>query len=316
MPNVLYTEFVGIDVSKLKLDVYVSKSNKYFSVSNDESGIKSLLKQIKPSACQLVLIDLTGGYQAKAVKEFAINGYTVHRAEGRKVRQFIKSYGQKAKNDKIDAKMLTVYGAKMQETLRLHKHQDNQLQELVSRREDIKDMLQKERCRKERFTDIAAKRSLNKVIEVLEEQLKAIEKEIKDRLSKDEELKQKAKVIKSVKSVGDKTAMTLLAYMTELGKANRRQIAALAGLAPYANDSGQTSFKRRTSAGRPIVKRMLFMCALVAIKNNKDLKAFYERLISKGKMKMVAIVAVMRKLLVTINHLCKAFYIQRSFTLT
>jgi len=316
MPNVLYTEFVGIDVSKLKLDVYDTKNNKYFSVSNDKSGIKSLLKQIKPAACQLVLIDLTGGYEAQVTKAFALNGYNVHKAEGRKVRQFIRSFGQKAKNDKIDAKMLTVYGAKMQETLRLHQHQDNQLQELVSRREDIKAMLKQERCRKERFTDIAARRSLSKVIGVLQEQLEAIEQEIKERTNKDEELKEKAKVIKSVKSVGEKTTMTLLASMPELGKANRRQIAALAGLAPYANDSGQTSFKRRTTAGRPVVKQMLFMCAMVAIKNNKDLKAFYERLVSNGKMKMVAIVAVMRKLLIIINHRCKLFYAQRAVSLT
>jgi len=314
MPNALYTEFVGIDVSKLKLDVYDAKSNKYFAVSNDTNGIKSLLKQIKPNNSQLVLIDLTGNYEAKVVKEFATNGYNVHRAEGSKVRNFIKSYGQKAKNDKIDAKMLTVYGAKMQETLRLYQHQDNKLQELVSRREDLKAMLKQEHCRKERFYDPAAKRSLEKVITVLKEQLKAIEEEIKERIKKDEELKEKAKAIKSVKSVGEITAMTLLAAMPELGKANRRQIAALAGLAPYPNDSGQTSFKRRTCAGRPVVKQMLFMCALVAIKSNQELKAFYERLKANNKITMVAIVAVMRKLLVIINNRCKAFYVQRAVT--
>ena len=109
MPNVLYTDFVGIDVSKLKLDVYDSKSNKYFCVNNDKEGIKSLLKRIKPCESLLVLIDLTGNYEANVVKQFTISGYNVHRAEGRKVRSFIKSYGQKAKTDEIDAKMLTVW---------------------------------------------------------------------------------------------------------------------------------------------------------------------------------------------------------------
>ena len=202
----------------------------------------------------------------------------------------------------------------MQETLRLHKHQENKLQELISRREDIKDMLQKERCRKERFYDPAAKRSLTKIIDVLKEQLEAIEQEIKDRLAKDEELKEKAKVIQGVKAVGEKTTITLLAALPELGKANRRQIAALAGLAPYPNDSGQSSFRRRTTCGRPVVKRMLFMCALVAISKNKDLKDFYLKLTGNGKMKMVALVAVMRKLLIIINNRCKAFYAQRSFS--
>jgi transposase len=108
--------------------------------------------------------------------------------------------------------------------------------------------------------------------------------------------------------------MTLLAVMPELGKANRREITALAGLAPYANDSGKTSKRRRTSAGQPLVKRMLFMCAMVAIRNNKALKTFYEKLTKNSKLKMVAIVAVMRKLLVIINNCCKQFYLDNTYT--
>jgi transposase len=126
-------KFVGIDVSKLKLDVYDKKNNKYFCVRNDKEGIESLLKQIKPNAFQLVLIDLTGNYETNAVKAFAVKGYNVHKVQDRKVRQFIRSYGQQAKTDKIDAKMLTVYGAKMQESLRLRQQQDNKLQKLISR---------------------------------------------------------------------------------------------------------------------------------------------------------------------------------------
>jgi transposase len=316
MSDLLYTEFVGIDVSKFKLDVFVKKSNEYFSVTNDKAGIKSLLKRIKPSASQLILIDLTGGYEALATKEFAVNGYNVHRAEGRKVKQFTKSFGQKAKNDKIDAKMLTIYGAKMQETLKLYEHTDNKLQELVSCREDIKEMLQQAKCRKEHFNDPVAKRAVNKLIKSLQEQLEVIEQEIKERINKDEELKEKASAIKNVNSVGDITTMALIAVMPEIGKANRRQIAALAGLAPFAKDSGQSSFKRKTYGGRPLVKRMLFMCALGAIRRNKELKAFYEKLISNGKVKMIAIVAVMRKLLIMINNSCKAFYAKRASTLS
>ena len=126
------------------------------------------------------------------------------------------------------------------------------------------------------------------------------------------ELKNKAKLISSVKSVGKKTTMTLLAALPELGPINRRQIAALAGLAPFANDS-VSSFKRRTTShGRPLVKRSLFMCALVAIRHILALKAFYHHLVNRGKVKMVAIVALMRKLLIIINNRSKAFYIQSS----
>lgn len=108
MPKVLYTEFVGIDVSKNKLDVYETKNNQHYTVANDKEGIGSLFSKIKRNQQQLVLIDLTGGYEAEAVKGLTAHGYKVHRAQGRKVKQFISSYGQKAKTDKIDAKMLTI----------------------------------------------------------------------------------------------------------------------------------------------------------------------------------------------------------------
>jgi len=313
MPN-LYANFIGIDVSKNKLDVYFTKNKKSFCVSNDKQGIKSLLQNFTPSKDLLVLIDLTGGYEACAVDAFFKAGFNVHRAQGRKVKNFVRSYGQSAKTDKIDALMLTVYGAKMQETLRLHQPHDRILSQLVSRREDLKDMLLKEKNRKEHFNNKITKRSLDNTISYLQKEIKSIEQEINNLIDQNKELKDKAKVINSVKSVGDKTTMTLLAALPELGHANRRQIAALAGLAPYANDSGSSSKKRKTSVGRPVVKRMLFMCAIVAIVNDPHLKAFYEKLRSKGKMKMVAIVAVMRKLLIIINNACKHFYLQRTFT--
>jgi transposase len=317
MPKGLYTEFVGIDVSKDKLDIYETKNKRYMSVENNKEGIGRMCKDIESNEKQLVLIDLTGGYEQEVVNEMIKEGYKVHRAEGRKVREFTRSFGQKAKTDKIDAKMLTVYGASMcmQKDLKLYE-QDNgeQLKELVSRREDLKEMLQKERNRQGHFLDRVAKHSIKTIIKALEEQLKSIEEEIKDRMNKDEELKDKAKAIQRVKSVGEKTAMTLLAVMPELGKANRREIAALAGLAPYANESGKTNKKRKTSVGRPLVKRMLFMCALVAIRNNPSMKSFYEKLTKNGKLKMVAIVAVMRKLLVIINNSCKQFYLENSYS--
>lgn len=313
MPNSIYSHFVGIDVSKSNLDVFVSMTNSFFSFPNDPSGFNLLLKSISPSNDTLVLVDLTGGYENLLVNYLFSNGFNVHRAQGRKVRLFISSYGQNAKSDKIDAKMLTIYGQKMQESLRLHQPSNNQLQELISRHQDIKDMLQKENNRKEHFNDKSAKRSIDYIIKALQKQLDSIEQEINKRINNSQELKQKAKAISSVKSVGQKTTMTLLAALPELGLINRRQIAALAGLAPFANDSGSCSKRRSTSHGRPLVKRSLFMCALVAIKHNLALKAFYQHLLNHGKVKMIAIVAVMRKLLIIINNRCKAFYAQRSF---
>ena len=313
MPS-LYANFIGIDVSKDKLDVYETNSNNTYCIENNKQAVKSLLKRFKPCEDLLVLIDLTGGYETIVTNAFFKAGFNIHKAQGRKVRQFISAYGQKAKTDKIDAKMLTIYGAKMQETLRLYQPQDETLKELVSRRQDLKDMLQKENNRKERFNNKNAKKSLNSTIQFLKDQIQTIEEEIKNHINKNKELKEKAQAINSVKSVGEKTTLTLMSALPELGRANRREIAALAGLAPYANDSGTLNKKRRTRHGRAIVKKMLFMCAVNAIQRNKNLKSFYEKLTFSGKPKMVAIVAVMRKLLIIINNVCKQFYVQRSFS--
>jgi transposase len=315
MPKTLYADFVGIDVSKNKLDVYETKSKKTFCVSNDKEGIKRLLSYIKPCVSLLVLIDLTGGYEMEVVKAFVSKGFNVHRLQGRKFKDFRKSYGQYAKTDKIDAKMFTVYGAKMQETLRLYQLQDTQLQKLVNRRQDILAMLLEENNRKAQYSsDKKMLMSIEPIISVLKNQLEAIEQQIKEYIDKDEELKEKAKVIDSVKSVGEKTTLTLLALFPELGKINRRQAAALAGLAPYSNDSGTISGRRKTGIGRPLVKRTLFMCVMSAIKHDLALKTFYNKLIKKGKVKMVAIVAVMRKLLIIINNRCKEFYFRRAIS--
>lgn len=303
-----YTQFIGVDVGKLKLDVYDSNSCKYYSTENSKAGIKSLIKKFKAREELLVLIDITGGYETQVTESFLESGFNVHKAQGRKVRQFISAYGQRAKTDKIDAQMLTIYGDKMQETLRLYAGEDGELKELHSRWEELKEMVQKEKNRSEHFRNKKTRQSVEKTIEFLEKQLKKVERDIKKHIESEAELKEKGEVIKSVEGVGEKTTITLLTAMPELGKVNRQEIAALAGLAPYANDSGGTSKRRRTRNGRMVVKRMLFMCALGAVRRSRKLKEFYERLIGKGKAKMVALVAVMRKLLIIINNACKEYY--------
>jgi transposase len=312
MPKSLYADFVGVDVSKNKLDVYETKNKKTFCVSNDEEGIKKLFSHIKASSSLLVLIDLTGGYETLAVKMFLSKGFNVHRLQGRKFNDFRKSCGQYAKTDKIDAKMFTIYGTKMQETLRLYQQENTNLKALLSRRQDILFMIQQEKNRKEHLTDKYIAQSIDAVIDTLAKQLTIIEQKIKENIDKDPELKEKAEIIDSVKSIGEKTTLTLITLFPELGKINRRQAASLAGLAPYAKDSGSIHNKRKTGIGRPLVKSALFMCVMTAIKYNTQLKNFYNRLINNGKPKKVAMVAVMRKLLIIINIRCKEFYFKRA----
>lgn len=310
MPKI-YSQFVGIDVSKDKVDVYQTKNKKHSIFLNNETGIKEFLKEIKPESNTLVLIDLTGGYEKLFANALVSYGFDVHRAQGRRVKSFSKGIGQEAKTDKIDAQILTEYGRTAQAKLRLYKEETNYLKELNSRREDIVEMLNQEKIRKEHFSHKMSLKTFEENIANFEKQIDDLDKEIKNQINNDKELKEKAKVILSTKSIGHVTTGVLLANLSELGHANRREIAALVGVAPYANDSGKTLKKRKTGVGRSNVKRALYMCTMNAIQKNNEMKAFYDKLCAKGKLKMVAIVAVMRKLLIIVNNKCKEFYAKR-----
>lgn len=309
-----FKTFVGIDVSKEKLDIYYSWNGKNEQIKNNKSAIRSFIKYFKQEKEKLlVVIDLTGGYEATAVRHFCKAGFNVHRAEGRKVKNFIRAYGQNAKTDKIDAFMLTEYAKTFQNRLKLYKYNEKEEQErnlanIIRRLFDIEEILQKEKNRFKAPDNQAIKKSIEKMIKILNKQKETLEQQIQQEIDKDEQIKAKQQVIMAQKGIGQKTSMILLALLPELGRLNRREIAALSGTAPYSNDSGTIHARRKTRTGRKQVKRTLFICALVAIKYDKKIKAFYEKLISKAKAKMVAIIACMRKLITLLNARCKAFY--------
>ena len=309
-----FKTFVGIDVSKEKLDIYYSWNGKNEQIKNNKSAIRSFIKYFKQEKEKLlVVIDLTGGYEATAVRHFCKAGFNVHRAEGRKVKNFIRAYGQNAKTDKIDAFMLTEYAKTFQNRLKLYKYNEKEEQErnlanIIRRLFDIEEILQKEKNRFKDPDNQAIKKSIEKMIKILNKQKETLEQQIQQEIDKDEQIKAKQQVIMAQKGIGQKTSMILLALLPELGRLNRREIAALSGTAPYSNDSGTIHARRKTRTGRKQVKRTLFICALVAIKYDKKIKAFYEKLISKAKAKMVAIIACMRKLITLLNARCKAFY--------
>ncbi len=303
-----FKSFIGIDVSKAKLDIFFAKDKKHMEIENGKTAIKKLIESLEINNETLVIIDLTGGYEAIAVEAFFNASFPVHRAEGRRVKAFIRSFGQLAKTDKIDAQMLALYGEKMQENLGLYtpnQEEETKIKALVMRLADLKDTLQKEKNRYKAPNNKFVKKSISKHIKWLEKDLLLIEKEVDDEIENNQLLSAKRDVITSEKGVGNKTAAVLIALLPELGKVNRRQIAAIAGVAPYAKDSGTLSGHRFVKGGRKDIKKALFICTLVAIKHNKRLKAFYEKLIAKGKKKMVAITAVMRKLIVILNAKCK-----------
>jgi transposase len=305
----IYKEFMGIDVSSEKLDTYNSMTGEHLQLANSAEAIEAFVSKVAYSEELLVVIDLTGGYEDLCVQAFYNAGFNVHRAEGRRVKSFLRAFNQKAKTDKIDAMGLAKYGELMQESLLLYEPVQNSIKQQAERLHDLKAMLQME---KNRYKAPAQKakmlKDIQQHIEFLERNILELEAEIRQIIAEDEDMSKKAEAITSFKGVGDKTVMTLLAFLPELGALNRRQVAAIAGLAPFANDSGKMNGYRTTKGrGRPQLKKALFICALTAVRHDQKMKEFYTKLLAAGKKKMVALVAVMRKMLIAINARVKFF---------
>lgn len=298
-----FNHFLGIDVSKKKMDVFNSQTGEITEVLNTKKNIKNFIKKLQYQEDLLVVIDLTGGYEQVCVDIFYEAGFNIHRAEGRRVKAFQKCYGQFAKTDKIDAKSLALYGEKMQEKLFLYSPKNDQINEHLERISDMAEMLQQEKNRLQApKTSPRFQENLEAHINFLEAQIKILEEEVRNIVANDTELKRRFDILIEFKGVGEKIAFILLGLLPELGFMNRRQITALAGVAPYPKDSGTLSGYRFVRYGRPKIKKALFMAALVGIRFNGRIKEFYEHLINdNNKKKMVAITACMRKILIILN---------------
>lgn len=294
--------FIGIDVSKYKLDIFNSKTGEFIEIDNTKAAIRKYIRALELSEDLYVIIDLTGGYEALCVNEFYVKGYNIIRAEGRKVKAFARALGISAKTDKIDANILAQYGEKCFNTLRLYQPYNNQIKKLVMRLSDIKQLLQQEKNRLKAPDNMQiVTRSIKQLINIYEKEIAKLENEIEIIIENDEELRKKYKLLLEQKGIGKKVAYILLGLLPELGYLNRREIAALAGVAPFARDSGTINGYRRTGTGRVDVKKALFIAALVAIKYDEKMNLFYTNLTSRGKKKMVAVTATMRKIIITLN---------------
>lgn len=294
--------FIGIDVSKYKLDIFNSKTGEFIEIDNTKAATRKYIRALELSEDLYIIIDLTGGYEALCVNEFYVKGYNIIRAEGRKVKAFARALGISAKTDKIDANILAQYGEKCFNTLRLYQPYNNQIKKLVMRLSDIKQLLQQEKNRLKAPDNMQiVTRSIKQLINIYEKEIAKLENEIEIIIENDEELRKKYKLLLEQKGIGKKVAYILLGLLPELGYLNRREIAALAGVAPFARDSGTINGYRRTGTGRIDVKKALFIAALVAIKYDEKMNLFYTNLTSRGKKKMVAVTATMRKIIITLN---------------
>ena len=301
-----YNTFIGIDVSKDTLEIFNSSTGEATSLENAKAAISKYIKGLAFSKETLVIIDLTGGYEALCAASFSLKGFDVIRAEGVKVKGFAKAIGQKAKTDVIDARLLAEYGEKCHDKLRLYEPFPNTIKPLVIRLAEIKDIHQQE---KNRFQapnmPVLIKKGVERVLKTLEREILLLEKEILRAIKADTVLFSRYRLLKAQQGVGDKTAFVLLGLLPELGHVNRRAIAALAGVAPYAKDSGTLNGYRFTRTGRKDVKKALFIIALSVVRYDAKWKKVYEDFQLRGKKKMVALTAVMRRILITLTANCK-----------
>jgi transposase len=298
---------IGIDVSKAKLDVHVLAEKRYIQFENSDFGIAELIKlclKIKPD---LIVMEATGGYESRAAGMLGAEGLPVAVVNPRRIRDFARAIGRTAKTDKIDAESIALYAANCQ-PMAQERIDDNsrKLKALTARRQQLLDMRTAENNRIEHAVDKEISRSLETVLRTIDREIAKVDKKIQDHIDNMPELKQRAEKLRSVPGIGDTTAAMLVSELPELGTFNRRQIASLVGVAPMNRDSGTFRGKRMTGGGRRNVRNRLFMPTLVAIRHNPVLKKHYRRLVDEeGKVKMVAVIAAMRKLLCIMNAMLK-----------
>ncbi len=301
-----YKLHFGIDVSKDRLDIHCLEENKFWQIENKTATIKQFLKEnTKQLQSAFIVIDMAGGYEKTACDLFITHSFSVHRAHPYRVKSYIRACGQLSKTDAIDAKMLAQYGKERKDKLTLYQsHSKHQLElkALVERRFDLIKMQTAEKNRLQAPTaNSVIIKTCKAVIKVLQSQIKMLETKIDELIKSDEKTSLKAKVLETITGIGPQTIRSLIAIMPELGNMNAKQAASLAGLAPRANESGSRKGYRFIKGGRPLIRRIMFMAALVASRYDEKLSVHYQKMIKNGKKPIVAIIAIARKIIVIAN---------------
>jgi transposase len=299
--------FVGIDVSKARLDGAARPSGLTFQQANDPEGIAAVLGLLRPLHPALIVLEATGGYELPLAAALAAAGLPVAVVNPRQVRDFAKATGRLAKNDKIDAAVLAHFAEAIRPQPRpLPGAQVRALDALLSRRRQLLEMLTMEQNRLGSCADAVVRADLRAHLAWLSERLGGVEKELKAAVQASPAWHAKEDLLRSIKGIGPVASRTLLAALPELGTLSNRRAAALAGLAPYDDDSGQRRGQRHVRGGRAEVRAVLYMAALSAVRYNPALRAFRDRLARRGKKAKVILTAVARKLVVLANALLRS----------
>ena len=298
--------FAGIDVSKDRLDVHLRPSGEAFAVPRDGEGVAILAARLRAHPIQLVVLEATGGFEAMVADGLTAAGFPLAVVNPRQIRDFARAVGRLAKSDPLDAAVIAHFAEAVRPEPRpLPDQATRDLDELVARRRQIVEMMTAERNRRRQATQAKTIRSIEQVLAILKAQLDDIESEIDGAIRSSPTWRTKQDLLTSVPSIGKTIARTLIAELPELGHLDRRQLAALAGLAPFNRDSGAWRGRRSIYGGRAHVRTVLFMAVLVAIRRNLPLAQTYRRLVDAGKPPKVAIVACMRKLLGILNAILR-----------
>jgi transposase len=297
------TTYVGVDVSKDWLDV--AGPERVWRFPNSEDGISLILDKLVQFQPVTVVVEATGGIETPLVGALLAAGIPSVVINPRQVRDFARATGQLAKTDAIDARVLARFGEAVKPDVRPAPDEQTQaLAAMVARRRQLIEMLTAEKNRL-RVAQASVRPSIREHIVWLEERLSGIDRDLKAAVQGSPAWREKEELFRSVPGIGPVLSMTLLAQLPELGRLNRKEIAALVGVAPLNNDSGRFRGRRTVWGGRSEVRGALFMAALVASRFNPAIRDFYQRLLSKGKPKKVALTACMRKLLVTLNAIAR-----------
>jgi transposase len=298
--------FIGIDVAKDRLDVHVHPSGQTFATARNGAGVAELAERLRALAPTLIAVEATGGFETVVVAALAGEALPVVVVNPAQVRHYAQALGKRAKTDLIDAAVIARFAEATKSTVRaLPDEMTRQLGDLVARRRQIVEMMGAEGQRERRASDKRVQTSIARLRKALEKALADIDAEIDDNVRGSPVWAAKEVLLSSVPGVGPVVARTLIAEMPELGTLDRRQIAALAGLAPFTPQSGQWKGKSLIGGGRKSVRAVLFMAALVAARHNPQLKAFRDKLVAAGKPKLVAVVATARKLLTMLNAIVR-----------
>lgn len=294
---------VGIDVSKARLDV--AAAGEFWSVTNDFEGIGKLVGRLKALLPSLVVVESTGGLERGVIAELSAAGIPIALVNPGRVREFAKSIGLLGKTDKIDAGLLVRFGEGTKpKSTQLPSSEEQQLSAWMTRRRQVVDMLTMEKNHLS-SSHPATQASIQKILDILQQELDNLNRQIDDFIDLYPDFHQKEDILRSAPGVGPVTAAILLADLPELGSMDRKKVAALVGVAPFNNDSGRHRGKRRVKGGRPSIRKVLYMATLSATKHNPVIRSFYQHLLSLGKVKKIAIVACMRKLLTFLNAMIR-----------